>query len=206
MFPVVLDITKQEPERGRIRVCLPSKSFFMAITPKHTLLHQLHANCYAGDDEDEDNKFRHQQKRRRVLVVVWVEIMCRKEERIQRQNLHRTYLTQPNMNPAPLHGTPWQHMHARGNACAFTMTMGIDVATFEFLLDQGFAEAWNSTPILETMSHQLDFLVSITVLSTLLGPLPGRHPYQGLSFALLARMISCNVSDYDVLAVSSMVR
>ncbi len=25
--------------------------------------------------------------------------------------------------------------------------MGIDVATFEYLLDQGFTEAWNSTPI-----------------------------------------------------------
>ena len=38
-------------------------------------------------------------------------------------------------------------MHARGNDHAFITTMGIDVVTFEYLLAQGFAEAWDLTPI-----------------------------------------------------------
>ena len=38
-------------------------------------------------------------------------------------------------------------MCARGNDHAFITTMGIDVATFSHLLDQGFAETWDSTPI-----------------------------------------------------------
>ncbi|KAH8992125.1 hypothetical protein EDB86DRAFT_2754393, partial [Lactarius hatsudake] len=41
----------------------------------------------------------------------------------------------------------WQHMYARGNDHAFIMTMGIDIATFNHLLEQGFAETWDSTPI-----------------------------------------------------------
>ena len=61
--------------------------------------------------------------------------------------MHRTYLTRSDLNPSPCIGTPWQHMHARGNDRAFITTMGIDVATVEYLLAQGFAEAWDLTPI-----------------------------------------------------------
>ena len=38
-------------------------------------------------------------------------------------------------------------MHARGNDRAFITTMGIDVATFEHVLNEGFAEMWNMTAI-----------------------------------------------------------
>ena len=38
-------------------------------------------------------------------------------------------------------------MHARGNDHAFITTMGIDVATFEHVLNEGFAEMWNMTAI-----------------------------------------------------------
>ncbi|KAN0129152.1 hypothetical protein V8E53_013023 [Lactarius tabidus] len=38
-------------------------------------------------------------------------------------------------------------MHARGKVHAFITTMGIDVATFKYLLNQGFSETWNTTPI-----------------------------------------------------------
>lgn len=73
--------------------------------------------------------------------------MCRREEQTQQQNMHCTYLTQPNLNPSPHIGTPWQHMYARGDDHAFITTMGINVAMFEYLLAEGFAETWNSTPI-----------------------------------------------------------
>ncbi len=79
-------------------------------------------------------------------MVAW-EILRRREERIRQRNIHRIYLTRPNLNPSLRVGTPWQHMHARGNDRVFIMTMGIDVTTFEYILDQGFAETWDSTPI-----------------------------------------------------------
>ncbi len=122
----------------------------MATAPN--LVHHLrYANHHAGDDDDDDDddedEIQHRQKRRRLLVVAWVEILRRREERIRQRNIHRIYLTRPDLNPSPRVGTPWQHMHARGNDRAFITTMGIDVTTFEYILDQGFAETWDSTPI-----------------------------------------------------------
>ena len=82
-----------------------------------------------------------------LVVGMCMESLHRREERIQRRNTHRTYLTRFDLNPSPRIGTPWQHMHARANDHAFITTMGIDVATFEYLLQEGFAETWNSKPI-----------------------------------------------------------
>lgn len=123
----------------------------MAIPPEHTFAKRLRqANHLAGDDEeeeDEDDEVQHWQKRKRVVVVMLAEILRRREERIRQRNTHRTYLTRSDLNPSPHFGTPWQHMHARGNNRAFITTMGIDIVTFEYILDQGFAETWNTTPI-----------------------------------------------------------
>ena len=38
-------------------------------------------------------------------------------------------------------------MHARGNNHTFITIMGIDVATFEHILNEGFAEMWNTSAI-----------------------------------------------------------
>ena len=120
----------------------------MAIT--HPMNHLQLYNHYSGNndgDEDEDDEAQHRQKRRQLLLVLWVEIWHRREEQIQHQNTHHTYLTCSNINPSPRIGTPWQHMHARGNDHAFITTMGIDVATFEHVLNEGFAEMWNTSAI-----------------------------------------------------------
>src|SRR6266702_5361895 len=122
----------------------------MATAPN--LVHHLrYANHHAGDDDDDDDdhedEIQHRQKRRRLLVVAWVEILRRREERIRQRNIHRIYLTRPDLNPSPCVGTPWQHMHARGNDRVFITTMGIDITTCEYILDQGFAETWDLTPI-----------------------------------------------------------
>ena len=110
--------------------------------PLANMNHSRPYNHYSGnneDDEDEDDEAQHRQKKRQLLLVLWVEIWHRREERIQLWNTHRTYLTHPDLNPSPCIGTPWQHMHARGNDCAFITMMGIDVATFEYILNEGFA-------------------------------------------------------------------
>ena len=117
-------------------------------------LHLLSSSRYAGevndDDDDDDADYeedQRQQRTKQLLLAAYVEVLRRREERIQRRNTHRTYLTRPDLNPSPRIGTPWQHMHARGNDHAFITTMGVDVATFKHLLNQGFAEMWDSKPI-----------------------------------------------------------
>ena len=108
----------------------------MAITPNY-LMHRLCANHHAYADNDYyHDRAQHHRKRRRVLAVLLAEVLRRREEWTQRQNMHCTYLTHSDLNPSPHIGTPWQHMHARGNDHAFITTMGIDVATFEYLLAQ----------------------------------------------------------------------
>src|ERR1700761_4506574 len=127
-------------------VCPP----FMPAFQHSVALHLLSSSCYAGEDDDDDDDYeedQHQQKRRRLLLAAYVGVLRRREERIQRRNTHRIYLTRPDLNPSLRIGTPWQHMHARGNDRAYITTMGVDVATFEHLLNQGFAEMWDSKPI-----------------------------------------------------------
>jgi hypothetical protein len=92
-------------------------------------------------------KLWHRQKRRRLLLVVWAEIVRSREERTRQRNALCTYLTRSDLNPSPRIGTPWQHMHARGNDRAFITKMGKDITTFEYLFNQGFSETWNTTPI-----------------------------------------------------------
>ncbi|CAA7266076.1 unnamed protein product [Cyclocybe aegerita] len=63
------------------------------------------------------------------------------------ENRKRLYLIQNELLPNPREGTPWQHLHSSSSDRGFIMTMGIDVSTFEYLLQSGFALLWNTTPI-----------------------------------------------------------
>ena len=67
---------------GNLRLC----TFVMASVS--FLMNQLHysSNHYLGDDDDDDDdddEARHRQKRKQFLLVVWVEILHRREERIR---------------------------------------------------------------------------------------------------------------------------
>ncbi|KDR69192.1 hypothetical protein GALMADRAFT_230725 [Galerina marginata CBS 339.88] len=67
--------------------------------------------------------------------------------RSERRHERRLYLVRPDLLPNPRRSTPWQRMYTRRNNRAFITTMSLDVATFESILDNGFAATWNSTPI-----------------------------------------------------------
>ena len=141
-------MTKNGPMVGRdSEACCDGQ--FSSVSSMNQLLYS--SNRYSGDDDDDDDddddEARRRQKRRQLLLVVWAEILRRREERTRQRNARRTYLTRSDLNPSPRIGTPWQYMLARGNDRAFITTMGIDVTTFEYLLNQGFAETWNTTPI-----------------------------------------------------------
>jgi hypothetical protein len=70
--------------------------------------------------------------------------------RSERRRERRLYLIRPDLLPNPRRATPWQRMYAGRNDRAFITTMSLDVATFESILDNGFAAKWNSTPIPRT--------------------------------------------------------
>ncbi|KIK34262.1 hypothetical protein CY34DRAFT_26895 [Suillus luteus UH-Slu-Lm8-n1] len=62
-------------------------------------------------------------------------------------NPSRLYLCRPQLLPSPRTMTPWAQLYESYNDCAYITTMGFDVATFHQLLDHGFTDKWNSTPI-----------------------------------------------------------
>lgn len=63
---------------------------------------------------------------------------------------HRLYLCHPELIPNPRVGSPWQVLYHSQSDRAFMTTMGIDTTTFRLLLDAGFEEEWDSTPIPQT--------------------------------------------------------
>ncbi|KAF8234626.1 hypothetical protein L208DRAFT_1393821, partial [Tricholoma matsutake] len=59
----------------------------------------------------------------------------------------RNYLTRPDLPPNPHFGTAWKHVFESQNNWAFITTMGFDVETFNFMINSGFRELWDLTPI-----------------------------------------------------------
>jgi len=67
--------------------------------------------------------------------------------RAERRRERRLYLTRPDLLPNPRADTPWQILHLGQNDRAFITTTGFDVRTFELILEEGFADVWESMPI-----------------------------------------------------------
>ncbi|KAI0726542.1 hypothetical protein C8Q72DRAFT_765923, partial [Fomitopsis betulina] len=63
------------------------------------------------------------------------------------------YLTRTELLPDPCIDTPWQRLWESQNNHTFITTMGVDVATFHYILDNGFARRWNSTAIPRTNTN-----------------------------------------------------
>ncbi|KII84777.1 hypothetical protein PLICRDRAFT_57297 [Plicaturopsis crispa FD-325 SS-3] len=68
-------------------------------------------------------------------------------ERAARRNPSRLYLRRPQLLPNPRILSAWQRLYESQDDRAFITTMGFDVDTFQLLLDSGFEEKWNATPI-----------------------------------------------------------
>lgn len=83
-----------------------------------------------------------------LLILAAVLLVGAAESRERRLAQQRdTYLTRAELMPDPRINTPWQQLWGSQNDRAFITTMGVDVDTFRYLLDNGFARRWNSTPI-----------------------------------------------------------
>lgn len=67
--------------------------------------------------------------------------------RAERRQPNRRYLCRPQLLPSPRRDTPWQVLYESHDDRAFITTMGIDRATFEYILQSGFATRWNNSTI-----------------------------------------------------------
>lgn len=68
-------------------------------------------------------------------------------ERAEKRLPSRRYLRRPQLLPDPRNNTPWQVLYDSQDDRAFITTMGIDCATFEYILDSGFRVQWESLAI-----------------------------------------------------------
>ena len=67
----------------------------------------------------------------------------------RRRRPHRLYLPRQELLPNPWDGTAWQQLWKSEEDRAFITTMGLDVATFRYILegDNGFGIQWESSTI-----------------------------------------------------------
>ena len=68
-------------------------------------------------------------------------------QRARHRNESQLYLRRPQLMPFPRVESAWQHLYESQDDHAFIMTMGVDVETFHTILDSGFQDHWDSTPI-----------------------------------------------------------
>ncbi|KAF9566075.1 hypothetical protein CPC08DRAFT_740771 [Agrocybe pediades] len=103
---------------------------------------------YIGVLEDDiADEEREEHSRLAILAAGAIILESLENRRLRSARRQRLYLVRPDLLPNPRAGTPWQRLLARNNDRAFITTMGIDVETFQYLLDSGFARAWETTPI-----------------------------------------------------------
>jgi hypothetical protein len=97
------------------------------------------------DDEETEEADRYQTLTTVALIVMGIEVG--RLSQIERRNISRLYLCRPQLLPNPRNGTPWQTLlHSRSDR-AFITTMGIDVATLEYIITLGFGQRWYLEPV-----------------------------------------------------------
>lgn len=96
-------------------------------------------------DEEQDHDDEITQIAALTGATVYLEALETQHRRSQRRR--RLYLVRNELLPNPREGTPWQKLFHTQSDRAFITTMGIDIATFNYILDSGFTEQWSTRPI-----------------------------------------------------------
>lgn len=96
------------------------------------------------DDAEEEEEEEEELEVSLGAFVVAGALEMRRQRSAARQRL---YLRRAELLPDPRGVTPWQCLLASMNDRAFITTMGIDVHTFNLILERGFTFLWNSRPI-----------------------------------------------------------
>lgn len=87
--------------------------------------------------------------RRRVLVILlaWILLAGEMPGALKTVRRKRNFLRRADLMPDPRLDSSWIAIYRSHRDTAFIVTMGIDTATFEFLLDAGFREGWENFTI-----------------------------------------------------------
>jgi hypothetical protein len=102
---------------------------------KSTRSTRFYSYCEESNEEEID---------RLVSIVGAISVIGLLNNRARRR---RNYLTRRDLCPNPRINTPWTALLNSEQDRAFILTVGLDRAAFNFILDKGFAQLWNSTPI-----------------------------------------------------------
>jgi hypothetical protein len=103
--------------------------------------------AWDDDDDDDDDRYDEFTRRRGIAGFVLGMAVIARLRRKERRREARAYLTRCSLPPVPREDSAWAYLYAARVDRAFIVTMGVDVGTFHLLLERGFAQLWNSTPI-----------------------------------------------------------
>ena len=112
------------------------------LTPRMSY-HRLSDSSSSSEEEDDELELL-------ALAATGLIVLGAEEARLHRAEQRlpsRRYLRRPQLLPSPREGTPWQALYDSRDDRAYITTMGIDCATFDYILESGFAERWDSSPI-----------------------------------------------------------
>lgn len=96
------------------------------------------------DDDDDDLLF---MQATAVAMVMFVGAEESRRLRAERRQPNRLYLCRSELMPFPRLDSAWQRLYCSRVNRAYITTMGIDVPTFDIILESGFRQCWNETPI-----------------------------------------------------------
>lgn len=107
------------------------------------ILHIYYALGLDNEEWDDNNEA----ARDAVLAGAAIYLSALGNQQHRSGERRRLYLVRNELLPNPRRDTPWQRLFASNSDRAYITTMGIDVETFQYILDSGFTALWNTTPL-----------------------------------------------------------
>jgi len=102
-----------------------------------------HFSRQLADEETADDE----QQVLLTLLIPFLATETHRQIRAHRRSQSRHSLTRPLLLFDPRVNTPWQRLLVSRADRGYITTMGFDVATFNYILDSGFRDQWDSMSI-----------------------------------------------------------
>ncbi|KAI0070654.1 hypothetical protein K474DRAFT_1608258 [Panus rudis PR-1116 ss-1] len=90
-----------------------------------------------------------------IFLTIFLAVEDAQLRAVGRRALHRQYLCRSQLLPNPRKSTPWLALYDSHCDRAFITTMGLNTETFHLILQSGFEDIWNTTPISRTDTNHL---------------------------------------------------